>query len=74
MISSENEIVPATSVTGQAGPSRDAVSPVIINKLRCCKGLADLATKKYKKAALHFLQANAYSCDFPDVSSRRLSF
>ncbi|XP_018496306.1 COP9 signalosome complex subunit 1 [Galendromus occidentalis] len=65
------EVIIATSATTQAGPSTDSVSPTIIDKLRCCRGIAALATKKYKKAALHFLQANAYNCDFPDIMAAR---
>lgn len=38
-------------------------------RLKCAAGLADLATKKYKAAAKHFLQANFDHCDFPDMLS-----
>ncbi|XP_022650923.1 COP9 signalosome complex subunit 1-like isoform X2 [Varroa jacobsoni] len=74
------EVIEATSSTGQgpvaaggnaASSARDCISPVVINKLRCCNGLANLATRKYKKAAHHFLQANAYNCDFPDIMAAR---
>ncbi|OQR76628.1 COP9 signalosome complex subunit 1-like [Tropilaelaps mercedesae] len=76
------EVAEATSSSGQAAANasnagnaalsgRDTISPVVINKLRCCNGLANLATRKYKKAALHFLQANAYNCEFPDIMAAR---
>ncbi|GJQ70827.1 hypothetical protein Trydic_g753 [Trypoxylus dichotomus] len=38
-------------------------------KLKCAAGLAELATKKYKSAAKHFLQANLDHCDFPELMS-----
>ncbi len=41
---------------------------MIITKLKCAAGLAELATKKYKQAAKYFLQASFDHCDFPDVS------
>lgn len=41
----------------------------ILTKLRCAAGLAELATKKYKSAAKHFLQANLDHCDFPELMS-----
>lgn len=41
----------------------------IITKLKCAAGLAELATKKYKTAAKHFLQANLDHCDFPELMS-----
>lgn len=41
----------------------------VITRLKCAAGLADLATKKYKSAAKHFLQANFDHCDFPDMLS-----
>lgn len=41
----------------------------IITKLKCAAGLAELATKKYKSAAKHFLQANLDHCDFPELMS-----
>ncbi|XP_060519816.1 COP9 signalosome complex subunit 1 [Cylas formicarius] len=44
-------------------------NPVIFTKLRCAAGLAELATKKYKLGAKHFLQANLDDCDFPDLLS-----
>lgn len=42
---------------------------IIVTKLKCAAGLADLATKKYKSAAKHFLQANLDHCDFPEMLS-----
>lgn len=41
----------------------------ILTKLKCAAGLAELATKKYKSAANHFLQANLDHCDFPELMS-----
>lgn len=40
-----------------------------LTRLKCAAGLAELATKKYKMAAKHFLQANFDHCDFPDMIS-----
>jgi COP9 signalosome complex subunit 1 len=40
-----------------------------LTRLKCAAGLAELATKKYKLAAKHFLQANFDHCDFPDMIS-----
>ncbi|CAG0889599.1 unnamed protein product [Darwinula stevensoni] len=40
-----------------------------ITRLKCAAGLAELATKKYKSAARHFLMANVDHCDFPDLMS-----
>lgn len=37
--------------------------------LQCAAGLAELATKKYKCAARHFLQANVDHCDLPELLS-----
>ncbi|KAK7111351.1 COP9 signalosome complex subunit 1-like isoform X4 [Littorina saxatilis] len=39
------------------------------SRLKCAAGLADLATRKYKSAAKHFLQANFDHCDFPELLS-----
>lgn len=41
----------------------------ILTRLKCAAGLAELATKKYKSAAKHFLQANFDHCDFPELLS-----
>lgn len=40
-----------------------------LTRLKCAAGLAELATKKYKLAAKHFLQANFDHCDFIDMLS-----
>jgi COP9 signalosome complex subunit 1 len=40
-----------------------------MTKLRCSSGLAELAGRKYKSAARHFLQANFDHCDFPEILS-----
>ncbi|XP_023025772.2 COP9 signalosome subunit 1b [Leptinotarsa decemlineata] len=42
---------------------------VIVTKLKCATGLAELASRKYKSAAKHFLQANIDHCDFPELLS-----
>ncbi|XP_013408510.1 COP9 signalosome complex subunit 1 [Lingula anatina] len=42
---------------------------VVITKLKCAAGLAELATKKYKSAAKYFLQASFDHCDFPELIS-----
>ncbi|XP_065343145.1 COP9 signalosome complex subunit 1 isoform X2 [Cloeon dipterum] len=41
----------------------------VLTKLRCSSGLAELAGRKYKSAAKHFLQANFDHCDFPEILS-----
>ncbi|XP_017795862.1 PREDICTED: COP9 signalosome complex subunit 1 [Habropoda laboriosa] len=41
----------------------------IITKLKVAAGLADLATRKYKMAARHFLQASLDHCDCPELLS-----
>lgn len=41
----------------------------VSTKLQCAAGLAELANKKYKTSAKHFLQANLDHCDFPDLLS-----
>lgn len=48
--------------------SKDS-NQVIATILKCAAGLAELATKKYKSAAKHFLQANLDHCDFPEMLS-----
>lgn len=40
-----------------------------LTRLKCAAGLAELATKKYKSAAKHFLQANFDHCEFPEMIS-----
>ncbi|XP_071815368.1 COP9 signalosome complex subunit 1-like [Apostichopus japonicus] len=42
---------------------------VIVTKLKCAAGVAELATKKYKPAAKYFLQASFDHCDFPELLS-----
>ncbi|XP_065211974.1 COP9 signalosome complex subunit 1b [Planococcus citri] len=42
---------------------------VIFTRLRCAAGVAELAGKRYKAAARHFLQASLDHCDFPEVVS-----
>ncbi|XP_014248261.1 COP9 signalosome complex subunit 1 isoform X2 [Cimex lectularius] len=42
---------------------------LIIGKLKCAAGLAELATKKYKLAAKQFLQANLDHSEFPELLS-----
>uniref|UniRef100_A0A336N0L2 CSON013053 protein n=1 Tax=Culicoides sonorensis TaxID=179676 RepID=A0A336N0L2_CULSO len=39
----------------------------IVTRLRCAAGLAELATKKYKAAAKHFLAANFDNSDCPEL-------
>lgn len=41
----------------------------IVTRLRCAAGLAELATKKYKAAAKHFLAANFDYSDCPELIS-----
>lgn len=40
-----------------------------VTRLRCAAGLAELASKKYKPAAKHFLQANFDYADCPELIS-----
>lgn len=42
---------------------------IIFTRLRCAAGVAELAGKRYKAAARHFLQASLDHCDFPEVLS-----
>lgn len=39
----------------------------ILTRLKCAAGLAELATKKYKSAAKHFLAASLDHFDFPEL-------
>lgn len=48
---------------------KENTNQVILTRLKCAAGLAELATKKYKSAAKHFLQANLDHCDFPEMLS-----
>ncbi|XP_077272434.1 COP9 signalosome subunit 1b [Temnothorax americanus] len=41
----------------------------IVTKLKVAAGLAELATRKYKMAAKHFLQASLDHCDCPELLS-----
>lgn len=43
--------------------------PGIASSLKCAAGLADLATKKYKSAAKHFLAVNFDYCRYPEMLS-----
>lgn len=43
--------------------------PGIASALKCAAGLADLATKKYKTAAKHFLAVNFDYCQYPEMLS-----
>ncbi|XKL63208.1 hypothetical protein PGB90_005572 [Kerria lacca] len=42
---------------------------VIFTRLRCAAGIAELACRRYKSAARHFLQASLDHCDFPEILS-----
>ncbi|XP_035231253.1 COP9 signalosome complex subunit 1-like, partial [Stegodyphus dumicola] len=42
---------------------------LVLTKLKCAAGLAELATHKYKSAAKNFLLASFDHCDFPDLLS-----
>uniref|UniRef100_A0A1B0CY66 COP9 signalosome complex subunit 1 n=1 Tax=Lutzomyia longipalpis TaxID=7200 RepID=A0A1B0CY66_LUTLO len=50
------------------GNSKDA-NQAVLTRLKCAAGLAELATKKYKSAAKHFIHANFDHCDFPEMIS-----
>lgn len=50
------------------GYSKDT-NQSILTRLKCAAGLAELATKEYKAAAKHFLQASFDHCDFPEIIS-----
>ena len=45
----------------------------ILTRLYCAYGLADLATRKYKSGAKHFLRANLDHCDIGDMMSAQVS-
>ncbi|CAG9764386.1 unnamed protein product [Ceutorhynchus assimilis] len=49
--------------------SAKETNPTIFTKLRCAAGLAELATRKFKLAAKHFLQASLDHCEFPELLS-----
>ncbi|XP_052862079.1 COP9 signalosome complex subunit 1b [Anopheles cruzii] len=60
----------AEGTTEVAETSKDKdPNQVVITRLKCAAGLAELATRKYKSAAKHFLQANFDLCDFPEMIS-----
>lgn len=50
------------------GHSKDT-NQATLTRLKCAAGLAELATKKYKSAAKHFLHASFDHCDFPEMIS-----
>jgi COP9 signalosome complex subunit 1 len=52
----------------QSSNSKDG-GQALVTHLQCAAGLAELATKKYKCAARHFLQANVDHCDLPELLS-----
>lgn len=49
-------------------PGKDT-NQTILTRLKCAAGLAELATKKYKSAAKHFLAASIDHCDYPELLS-----
>ncbi|KAF6202495.1 hypothetical protein GE061_002891 [Apolygus lucorum] len=51
------------------GVSGKENNQLIVGKLKCAAGLAELASKKYKQAARQFLQVNLDHADFPDLLS-----
>jgi len=52
----------------ESSSSKDG-GAALVTQLQCAAGLAELATKKYKSAARHFLQANVDHCDLPELLS-----
>ncbi|XP_076435246.1 COP9 signalosome complex subunit 1-like [Babylonia areolata] len=55
--------------TPESDQSAKEASLTVQTQLKCAAGLADLATRKYKSAAKHFLLANFDHCDFPELVS-----
>ncbi|CAB0014582.1 unnamed protein product [Nesidiocoris tenuis] len=51
------------------GVSGKENNQLIVGKLKCAAGLAELASKKYKQAAKQFLLVNLDHADFPDLIS-----
>ncbi|XP_071445855.1 COP9 signalosome complex subunit 1 [Hetaerina americana] len=51
------------------GKDASGSSQGVLTRLKCAAGLAELATKKYKCAARHFLHAAFDHCDFPELLS-----
>ncbi|CAH2244356.1 COP9 signalosome complex subunit 1 [Pararge aegeria] len=49
-------------------PGKDS-NQAILTRLKCAAGLAELATKKYKSAAKHFLAASIDHCEYPELLS-----
>lgn len=63
-------VAKAENTTEVAETSKDKdPNQAVITRLKCAAGLAELATRKYKSAAKHFLQANFDLCDFPEMIS-----
>lgn len=58
----------ATPLTTPEAPTKDT-NQIVLTKLKCSAGLAELATRKYKSAAKYFLQASFDHCDFPELLS-----
>ncbi|KAK7484674.1 hypothetical protein BaRGS_00024082 [Batillaria attramentaria] len=55
--------------TPETEQSAKEANLTVQSRLKCAAGLADLATRKYKSAAKHFLQASFDHCDFPELLS-----
>jgi len=51
------------------GSAKNVEYAILLTRLKCAGGLADLATRKYKSAAKQFLEANLDHCDCPDLLS-----
>ena len=51
------------------GHMKGADNLTIVTRLNCASGLAELANRKYKSAARHFLNATLDHCDIPDMLS-----
>lgn len=52
------------------GEQRDKPGNLVVaTKLKCAAGLAELAMKKYKSAAKHFLQASFDHCEYKELIS-----
>ncbi len=59
-------------VNAAANANKSSDANVLLTRLRCASGLAELATRKYKNAAKHFLAANVDHCDIPDMMSTQV--
>ncbi len=55
-----------------SGTVKSADHQIILTRLNCAIGLAELATRKYKVAARHFLSASLDHCDIPDMMSTQV--